>query len=414
MNILSLFKTRDGKIIVENFLSLSFLQVVTMILPLITLPYIIRVIGYEKFGLIALASSLVMYFQSLVDYSFKITAVRDLSLNRRYPKRVSLIYSRVMLIKFILLILALTLLSFIVYIYPPFYVEKELFFYTSLSLIGGVLFPEWFFQGIEKMRYITIINACIKVIFSLSVFVFIQESGDYLLIPFLTSSGLIVSGIVGQVYLHKNFRVGFVIIPIRSLIKAIKNNFYIFINQFVPNLYNNSTSFLLGVFAGNEALGVYSAILKIIDLCIVLLNVVSRVFFPFNNRNKSSFLVYKKIIFLLAFFGVTALLLVHDVIFFYLDLENYLALPLLIITGLSIFGYVLYDVFGLNYFIVNKNDKLVMKNTLFSSIFSFLLAFPLIASFGVIGAACTLLIGRLLMGGVLAGLYMKDKVCFGK
>src|SRR5690554_7474875 len=161
-------KTKQAKTLLENFFSLSALQVVSMLLPLITLPYVLRTIGYEKYGLIALALSLTAYFNSIVDYSFRITATRDVAVFRNSPKKLNLIYSKVITVKTLFLLLSLLIITVVVLTYPPFYQEKKLFFFSALSLVGYMLFPEWFFQGIEKMKYITIINVSVKIIFARS------------------------------------------------------------------------------------------------------------------------------------------------------------------------------------------------------------------------------------------------------
>jgi len=409
MKLLALLKTKDGKTLIENFISLSSLQMVTMLLPLITLPYILRVLGYEKFGIIALAASLIAYFQSVVDYSFKVTAVRDIAIHRNNPHQINIIYSRVMTVKIIFLTFAFALIGIIVYLYPPFFEEKQLFLYTALSLIGFSLFPEWFFQGMEQMKYITLINVTIRVLFTISIFIFVKEESDYILYPLLTSVGVFISGIVGQVFLYKKFNIKFIVLTIKQIKETISKNFPIFVNQFMPNLYNNTTSFLLGVLISTEMLGIYTAIIRIIDICIVLLSIVSRVFFPLINRAKDTFLIYKNLMFTLVVIGLTILFLSHQLIFWYLGLNNPIALPILVITGLSILGFVAYDIYGLNYFIVHRQDKLVMKNTIFCSIVGLIVATPLITLYGAIGAALTLFIGRFLMGGTLMYKYVRYK-----
>lgn len=406
MKLKGIFSSKDRKILWHNFFSLSLLQLVTLFLPLITLPYVLRVIGYEKYGLISLATALVAYFQAIVDYSFKVTAVRDVVKHKNNLKKLSIIYSRVMIVKLSLLFVSLTFITLIVNIYSPFYAEKKLFFYSGLSLIGVVIFPEWFFQGIEKMKYITLVNISIRIAFTLSIFIFIKEQSDYLLLPLLTSIGLFFSGLVGQYILFKSFKIRFLILPPKNIKKIIKKNFPIFINQFIPNLYNNSTSFLLGIMVNTEMLGVYTAIRKVIDLCVVLLNVVSRVFFPFLNREKEAFIHYRNLMFTLVLIGLILLFSGKNFIFMYLGLLDPLALPVLLIMGFSVVGFVAYDVYGLNYFIVKRQDKLVMMNTISSSVIAFAGAVPLIYYFGIIGAALSLFFGRMLMGGGMFFYYI--------
>src|SRR5690606_19313003 len=111
------FKSKDAKTLLENFISLSALQLIGMFLPLITLPYILRVIGFEKYGIIVFASSLIAYFTGLTDFSFQITAVRDVAVFKNSQKKLNIIYSKVITVKAIFLLLSIFLISLIVLLY---------------------------------------------------------------------------------------------------------------------------------------------------------------------------------------------------------------------------------------------------------------------------------------------------------
>ncbi len=291
---INILKGKDAKVLLENFFSLSALQLVGMVLPLITLPYLLRVLGFSNYGIVILAASLVAYFQSITDYSFKITATRDVAVFRNSPKKLNIIYSKVLMVKGMFLILSFLVLTAIILLYPPFYEERTVFFLTMPLLLGYGLFPEWFFQGIEKMKYISILNISIKLFFTICVFIFITEKEDYWIYPLLQSAGFIGAGLVGQYILIKKYKLKFRWLRFKMIRNTIKDNFPIFINQFLPNLYNNTNTLLLGIFTTTYLVGIYDALKKIIDLCVMILNVVSRVFFPFLNRRKDAFPKYRK------------------------------------------------------------------------------------------------------------------------
>ncbi|WP_262485635.1 oligosaccharide flippase family protein [Chryseobacterium wanjuense] len=388
----------------ENFVSLSALQLIGMVLPLITLPYILRVIGFEKYGVIVFSASLIAYFTALTDYSFKITATRDVAIYRDSPKKLNIIYSKVLTIKALFLLLSWLVIALVVYFYPPFYENRVIYFYTSLLLLGYALFPEWFFQGIEKMRYITYLNLGIKLFFTLCVFIFIKKESDFWIYPLLQSAGYIGAALVGQYLLIKKYKLKFIFLPYKTVIKTIKVNSPIFINQFVPTLYNNTSTFVLGIFGTAQLVGIYQAILTIINLIVALIEILSRVFFPFLNRRKDAFQWYKKMMLIMITVMVIGVLAFNKVIFWYLNVSYDNAFWILLILAIGLFGYTLYNVFGLNYFIVHRQDKLVMKNTLFASLLGFVLAYPLIHFYSVLGAAINLSLARCVMGG---GLYYK-------
>jgi PST family polysaccharide transporter len=88
-------------------------------------------------------------------------------------------------------------------------------------------------------------------------------------------------------------------------------------------------------------------------------------------------------------------------VFWYLNITYENALAVLCVLAVGIIGLGMYDIFGMNYFIIKREDKIVMRTTINSSILGFILAFPLIYFFGIIGAAFNLTFSRLLMGGQL-------------
>ena len=401
-----LFNGKDAKVLLENFISLSSLQLIGMILPLITLPYVLRVLGLENYGAIVFAASLIAYFSALTDFSFKYTATRDVAIFRNSPKKLNLIYSKVIIIKALFLSLSFLIITIVVYSYQPFYDNKLIYILTAPMLLGQALFPDWFFQGIEKMKYITFLNIGIKLFFTICIFIFIREKSDYWIYPLLQSAGFIGAGIVGQFILMKKYKLKFLWLKPRILKQTIKSNTPIFINQFTPTLYNNTSTFLLGILTNNTNVGIYNAIKTVIGLCISLIEILSRVFFPFLNRKKEAFKKYKKMM-LIVSVGLTILSLVsYELVFWYLNIKEDNAFMVVAILASGLMGSTLYNIFGINYFIIKRQDKLVMNNTIKSSILGFVLAFPLIYYFGIIGAAINLSLARWMMGG---GLYLKYK-----
>lgn len=401
--------SKDGKVILENFLSLGMLQSVNLILPLIVLPYMIQVVGFERYGIIVLAASLVAYFTSVTDYSFKITATRDVAVFKNSKKKLSLIYSKVLSVKVLLMTLSWLIIGMIVLLYPPFYDEKLVFICSALMLLGYMLFPDWYFQGIEKMKYIALLNVSIKIFFTISVFVFVRNPDDYWKYSLLNSGGYIGAGLVGQYIIMRKHKIRFIWLTRRIIKHALRVNFPIFINQFIPNLYNNTSTFLLGLMTTTYLVGIYDAIKKIIDLGIMIVGVISRVFFPFLNRNKNRFKYYRNGMLVIGG-GLTIMpIIFHDIIFRYLSIEYDGAFGVLVVLSLGIYFYLLYDVFGVNYLIVNRKDKIVMKNTISASLIGALTALPLISYFGIFGAALNLTISRLLMGGGVLLKYKREK-----
>ncbi|WP_448589555.1 flippase [Thermodesulfobium sp.] len=266
--------------LLENFISLSTLQVANYILPLITLPYLVRVLGPEKFGLIAFAQAFIGYFNVLTDYGFNLSATRDISINRKDNDKVSEIFSSVIVIKFGLLILSLFIMTLIIFSFDKFRSEWPIYYLTFGVVIGQVLFPVWFFQGMEKMKYITFLNILARIIFTISIFIFVKNASDFLYVPILSSLGSIVAGVLALWIVFKDFGIKFRMPDFEKVKFHLKEGWYIFISTVAISLYTTSNTFILGLFTNNILVGYYSAAEKIIRAAQGLLSPVSQTIFP--------------------------------------------------------------------------------------------------------------------------------------
>lgn len=406
-SILKKFKSKDAKALAENFISLSSINLISLIIPIITLPYIIRVIGLENYGILAVATSLITYFITVTDYSFNITATRDVALHKKSFNQLCLIYSKVLTVKFFFAIISFLIILTVVNLIPLLRENFSVFIVVSFQLLANVLFPQWYFQGIEKMKYIAIVKVFIQIIFAVSIFVLIKKESDFILYVMILSASQIFSGLLGQFLLVYKFKLKFNLISFKSFKKTLKSNFPIFVNQLFPTIYNNTSTFLLGFFVTNELVGIYAAIRKIIDICSILLKTFSKVFFPFLSRNHGAFKVYKSLLLKTTLILIILILVSSNLIFWYLSIDWEYSFYILLILSLSLLGFSLYDIYGLNYLIIKHHDKLVMRNTIYMSLISFVLAFPLISYLGIFGGAITLLLARSLMGLGVYSIYKR-------
>ena len=274
-----------------NFFSLSVLQALNYILPLITLPYLVRVLGPEKYGLISFAQAFIGYFAILTDYGFSLSATREISINRENKEKVSEIFSSVMIIKIFLGILSFVILGLVLLSVPKFGNEWLLYIFTFGTVLGNILFPVWFFQGVENMKWITILNVIARSIFTVLIFVFVHKESDYLNVVIINSLGSIVAGIISLIVVFKNFKIKFILLKFESIKYQLKKGWYLFISSASANLVSGSNTFILGLFTNNTIVGYYAGAEKIIKAVLSIVSIISTTLFPYINKQ---FLISKE------------------------------------------------------------------------------------------------------------------------
>jgi PST family polysaccharide transporter len=250
---------KERKIVLENFISLTTLQGISYILPLAVLPYLIRVIGIEKFGLIAFAQSLVQYFMILTDYGFSLSATRTIALIGEHKNnKISALFSSVMTVKLIFAAISLIFLCAILYLVPRFKEDFLIYLLCFGTVIGSTLFPVWFFQGKEKMSYIAVVNVISGMVYAICIFIFINGPEDYLRVPLFGSLLSILSGILGLYIAFKKFQLEFILQKYVDIKRELKTGWDIFISVLAVNIYTNSRVFAVGLFTNNVLTGYYS------------------------------------------------------------------------------------------------------------------------------------------------------------
>lgn len=272
------------KVLFKNFTSLSILQASNYIFPLVTLPYLVRVLGPEKYGLVNFATAFAAYFTILTDYGFNLSATQEISKNRNDSNRIAEIFSSVFTLKMLFFVLSSAIFVIVVLIVPLFHKHLLLFFVTFLSVLGTALFPLWLFQGIEKMNYILIITVSVRLMVTVLIFVIIKNENDFIKLAGLNTSAQFVIGFTGLLIVLNKFQIKYIFPRISMLKVQIKNGWNLFLSTVWINLYTTSNVFILGLFAPANIVGYFAAADKIRMAFQGILSPMSQSVFPYVNN----------------------------------------------------------------------------------------------------------------------------------
>jgi len=278
--IKKIFHSPTKKKLLENFLSLSILQALNYLLPLITFPYLARVLGPEKFGLVSLAKALIYYLAVFTGYGFNLSATKEISVSREKKQSISKIFSSVITTKFLLGILSMFVLGATVLFIPKFRDNWPLYLLTSGLIWGQVLFPVWFFQGIEKMKYITILNVFSKTILTAFIFLFVRDPSDYLFVPLLNSLGSLLGGVLSLWIAFQTFKICFMLPTIKDIKDQLVQGWYLFTFVAFASVYTLGNTIILGLFTSNTTVGYYEGPYKLVKSLISLIGPVTQTVYP--------------------------------------------------------------------------------------------------------------------------------------
>lgn len=342
-----------------------------MFLPLFTYPYLLNTIGQEKYGLLIYAQAIIGYFVIFINFGFSITTTREISINRHDISALSKIVSSTYLIKIILFLFSFVTLCVLRVFVQDIAHHFDLFLYTLLWLaLFEVLFPIYYFQGTEKMKYITLVTLTSRLLFFVFIFIFITNEDDYILFPILNFVGSII-GLVFSFYILYKDGIRFVKPSKQEVFYHIKSSYIMGLAVGSNSLKTNLNIILIKSVLSLREVAVFDLISKIVFIGNTVIDLISQTVFPKIAKDKNK-LFFKKVIKLVLIFSFG--MIVCNVLFgkFAIGLlsagkmlDSY---HLLILMSLIIPIYSLGTMLGRNCLNVHGQDKHVLYSMAISSL----------------------------------------------
>ena len=281
-SVLLLTKNADYKRIAKNFFSLGIIQVTNYLVPLILLPYLVRTLGLAQYGVIVFAQVIIGYFESIMQYSFSLTAVNEISQNVKSKVAMAEIIKGVMGAKFILATISILLLVLLAFIIPRFGEIKVLLLWGTLYCIGSILNFDWFFQGIQEMKNLTFINIITRIFSLIWVFLTVKSSENTLQAFLTVPLGYVITGIVSLSLITFKYKIKIGFSGLQSALNEIKKGFHIFYSQLMVRFYTADINItILGFITDSATVGVYALAHRIFSLLMVMSGLITTTVFPY-------------------------------------------------------------------------------------------------------------------------------------
>lgn len=388
--------------LIKNTLFLSIVQAVNFVFPLITIPYVSRIIGPEGYGVFNYSTAFIGYFSLLIAYGFDLTGTRKIAKANGDKNIINTVISEVLSARILLFFLSVFLFVIALYFFKP--IQKDVFTVSILFIgcLGTVISPQYIFQGLQELSIFAKLNFVRGVLNVILIFTLIKKSDDYIFLAVLNTFFIISINVFLFAYAIYKFKLSIKLISIHKSLRIIFNERMIFFSTVVISLYTSTNTIVLGFFADNKEIGYYTtsqSFLNIVNSIIAM--PLSMALFPFVGK---SFAVSKEngintikkimpIVFYLTLGASICLLIFAPIIIklFYGHKFDQ-SIPALQIISFLPFIIGMSNIFGIQLMLNMGLDKLFFKTTFIASILGIILNVFMSKTWGYIGTAWNCLI----------------------
>jgi PST family polysaccharide transporter len=412
--------TTEKKALINNITSLFSVEVANYVLPMVSIPIIVRIIGPDKFGIINYAGAIAGYFILIVNYGFDLTATRKVAQNKNDKAYIQQLFSLVLWSK--VMLFALTLIIFLAcfVISPQLRAEWQVMVYSYILVIAWVITPNWLYQGMQELHRIAIFNVVVKLLFTIAVLLIVRKQADYVYQPLAFAVTQIMVGYYSFRYAMRRYGLHIVKVPLKQIINVLKDERIIFFSSVVINLYTTTNTVILGAIANNMQVGYYAAAIKFIQIAQAVITLpLSNSFFPYvgaafgRSREEgivaaSKVLPIVSIISFVAFLGMITLG-PWALGLFYGDAFTP-SIPIFVTLSVIPFLVVISNVYAIQVMLNLNMDKAFFRITACGAVISLCSNLLLIPWYGGLGSAFSLLITEGFITVACAVFLLKEKV----
>ncbi|HEM4378487.1 TPA: oligosaccharide flippase family protein, partial [Streptococcus suis] len=375
----------------RNFIYSSLYQVLLLIIPLLTTPYLSRVLGAQALGEFSYHNSIAYYFVIFIMLGLNNYGSREIAKNRDSISNCSRLFWSIYSLQMILGIA----INFLYLVYVVFMSKNillsSLFFMYTLSAAIDI---NWFFWGIEEFKKTTIRNMLSKLVVTLSIFFFVKDESDLPVYVFLICSNLLITQIILWPYVFR--KLTFYVPNINEILSHLKPNLFLFFTVLAVSVYKIMAKIMLGVMNSNEQLGFYESSERVIQVPMAFITALGNVMLPkmsnlvVKNKEQSPILIGKSLRFVMLLsssmsFGIMAVSKEFVPLFYGDGFEICILLFLILLPSCLFLAFS--NVFRTQYLLPNQKDSILIQSVFIGAIVNVVINYSLIPSIGAVGAA---------------------------
>lgn len=281
-------KFKNNKKVAENYFFMTFLASSSLVIGLILYPYVIRILGKEAYGIYIFIVSNIQLFQVFSSFGFDMPALKKISLFPDHSQIKSRVVSEVFISKLLLFPISLLIIA-VISVFVPF-VQRHiaLYYIVFSSQLVEILFPTWYFQGIQRMKFVTYTNLAVRLVTIPLIFIFICSSDDLLLYALIVSLLPLCGSIFAFFYLIIKEKIRLQLCSIRQLKSTFRTALPFFWTVAFGTVKKESVTFVIGTFFSMQSVALYDLASKLILIPRIITSNINGALFPNVMQNIST------------------------------------------------------------------------------------------------------------------------------
>ncbi|WP_291122263.1 flippase [Flavobacterium sp. UBA6046] len=274
-----------NKTLLKNITSLGLVQVVNYIFPLITIPYVSRIIGPEGFGEINYITAFVSYFILLISYGFDFTATRKIAVDPDNLEMRSKVFSEVTSARILLFIISMAAFMICIGVLPLLKGNLMLSSILFLNVISVLLTPQYVFQGLQKLPILSLVTILKGIINTSLIFLFVTKKDDLLLYAGIGVFSNFLISLISILYVLFVIKIKFSFYSIKHSLNILNEVRLVFFSSIVFSLYTTTNIIVLGLFSEAKTIGYYTTAVSFIMIVQGVVNIpLSSSLYPYIGR----------------------------------------------------------------------------------------------------------------------------------
>lgn len=265
------------KLLIKNYIFNVMLTMLNIIFPIITFPYVSRVLGAEGLGKISFVNSIVNYFLIFAVLGIPNYGLREIARYSKDDAKSSKVFSEIFTLGVLASFLVSALYYSMIFSFNAFHNDRLLYSICGLTLILNMFSIDWMYKGFEDYKYITLRSIAFKILSIIMLFLLVRSKSDYVIYAFISVVALSGANLINILIAKKHVKFNIKNLNLRRHITPI---LMLLSTEIAINIYVNLDSTMLGLISGNISVGYYTAAIKINKMVVPIVTSLGAVLLP--------------------------------------------------------------------------------------------------------------------------------------